>query len=146
MIFASRFTGVKSFAAGTRLPGGGIRENIARQDRSGGGALGPARDVHLAEKDEPLALTEFEERAVLQGIAAFEDREEIAARWLFDEHRSDVAAIAAAPHARHINVAPLDGWAIARLQRVFEARCRCGCFTAPIVQMAITQPGQNGMV
>ena len=64
--------------------------------------------VHLAEEHQPLAFAVFHQRAVLQAVAAVEDRQEVAAGGLLDQDRGDVAAVAAAPDARHVDAAPLD--------------------------------------
>ena len=74
--------------------------------------LGAAGHVELAEEDQALALAVLQERAVLQAEAAVDDRQEVAARGLLDQHRGDVAAIAAPPGAGHGDVAPLDRRAV----------------------------------
>ncbi len=83
----------------TRLP---------RKRLGGRVLLGPARHVHLAEEHQALAFAVFHQRAVLQAVAAVEDRQEVAAGRLLDQHRGHVAAVAAAPDARHLDAAPLD--------------------------------------
>ena len=83
-------------------------------DSAAGIGLGASGHVHLAEQHQALAFAVLQQRAVLEAEAAVEDRQEIAARGLLDQHRGHVAAIAAAPDARHRDVAPLDRGAVTR--------------------------------
>ena len=102
------------------LPARHVAQNVLHQHSRGGIALGSARHVELAKQDEALALAIFQKRAVLEAEAPVDDRQEIAAGGLLDQHGSHVSLIAAPPDARHGDVAPLDGRAVTRPQLIIE--------------------------
>ena len=89
----------------------------------------------------PLPFAVLQQRAVLEAEAAVEDRQEIAASGLLDQDRSHVAAIPAAPDARHRDVAPLDRRAISRTHLVIEPRRQDRGLAAPVVQVLRGDPG-----
>src|SRR5258705_8102812 len=122
MALAGGVTDVDGGADRSRLPIRNVPENIAGQRFGNWIAFGPCGHIHLAEQDHPLPFVIFHERAVLEAVAAVDDREEVSARGLLDENGGDVAAIAAAPKPRGLDVAPLDCRSVAGTHRGIEAR------------------------
>src|SRR5262249_58572268 len=110
----------------------------------GGG--GPAGHVRLAQQYKPLARAVLQQRAVLQRVAAVEDRQEVAARRLLDEHRRDVAPTAAAPGPWYVDAAPLHRRAVPGTHHVGEPRWEDRRLAAPVVQVLGVEPGQDGMI
>ena len=114
MAVPARIAGVDDLPVGAGFQVETYRR-MFRVERLGRGVgLGAPGHVELAEQDHAPALAVLQQRAVLEAEAAVEDRQEVAARGLLDQDRGDVAAIAAAPDARHRDVAPLDRRAVAR--------------------------------
>src|SRR6266567_5880856 len=102
--------------------------------------------IQLAEEDQSGAFAVFDERAVLEAIAAVDNRQKIAARRLLDENGGDAAAIAAAPEPCDGNVAPLDRRSVTGAQCVIETRRKNRGFAAPIAPMFRGDSRENRMI
>ena len=103
---AGGFAGVHRGAPGGWTPGIDIPEDVARQCLGRRVALGSPGHVHLAEKDQPAALAVFKKRAVLEGVAAVNNWQEVTPGRLFNQHRGYVAPVAAAPQPGNLQSAP----------------------------------------
>src|ERR1044071_2811608 len=101
MGLAGRFSGVNSGSNGRRLPCGNVIENVASQRFGDGIAFGPPGYIHLTEENHAAAFAILHQRAVLEAVAAVDDRQEIATRRLLDKHGGDVATIAATRSEEH---------------------------------------------
>ena len=112
-----------------------VPEDVARQGSAAGSVSVRPVTSSWQNSTMPLPFAVLQERAVLEAEAAVEDRQEIAASGLLDQHRSHVAAIAAAPDARHRDVAPLDRGAVAGPQLVLEPRRQERRLAAPVAQV-----------
>ena len=145
---AGRIADVEGLAPWRRFPGGRVVEDVPGQRLGRRVGLGAPGHVHLAEQHHALAFAVLHQRAVLEAEAAVEDRQEIAAGGLLDQHGGHVAAVAAAPHARHLDVAPLDrrGAAVAGAEFVLQARRQDRRLAAPVAQVLRAEPGQKRMV
>ena len=116
-----------------------------RRSAAGSVSVRPGH-VHLAEQDHAPALAVLHQRAVLQAVAAVEDRQEIAARRLLDQDRGHVAPVAAPPDPRHVDAAPLHRRGRSAADRVLQARREDRRLAAPVAQVLRVEPGQERVV
>ena len=118
VVLAGRIADIQGLATGGRFPAANILHEVSGDRFRRRIAFAPAGHVELAEQHEPLAFAILHQRAVLQGVAAVDDGQEVAPRRLLDQHRGHVTAIAATPHAGYLDVAPLDAPARRKNARV----------------------------
>src|SRR5215475_374189 len=97
MAFAGFFTDVNCCPRRGGFPIRHVLKNVSSQGLRSRIALRSSGNIQLAKKNPPPAFAMFDERAVLETVAAVDDREEIAASRFLDRDGSGVAAIAAAP-------------------------------------------------
>ena len=112
-------------------------------------ALGPSRDVHLAEEHQPLAFAVLQERAVLEAEAAVEDRQEITLCRLLDQNRGDVPSTPAAPDAGDVQTTPLDHGcrlAVGLADRVLQAGRQDRRLASPVAQALDIEPFQQRVI
>ena len=118
-VFASEgLSGVDERAARSWGPGRDITEQVADKPVGGGIRFAATGDIHLAKDHESLALAVFEQGAVLEAVAAVEDRKKVASDGFLNQHGGDVPPVATAPKPGHGEVTPKDGGAVARFQFV----------------------------
>src|SRR5436305_8113512 len=86
-----------------RLPDIDVSEDVADKRHPRRLGFGAADGIELAEDDQAPALAIFHQRAVLQAVAAVEDRAEVAARGFFDQGGGDIAAISTSPDVRQLD-------------------------------------------
>src|SRR6266436_664387 len=142
----------RGFSNVNRRPGRGalriryILKNVSGQRFSNRIALGSASNIHLTKQNHSPAFAILHERAVLKAVTTVDDRQEIAARRFLDQNRSNITAITAAPKPSDRNIAPLDGWSVARAQVILKARREDGCFAPPVAPMFRSEARQSRMI
>ncbi len=146
MRLAGRIARVEQSATENGFPLRDVTEKVFQQGYRCRFGFRSAGDVKLAEQHHAFAFVIFHERAVLQTETAVHNRQEIAPGGLFDQHRGDVAAVAASPDAGHRDPAPLNCGAVTRPHGVVQARRENGGRPAPVMQMLRAQTRQDWMV